>query len=51
MKKLKISLLLILSILELIALYGCASSMDPARSQLPWAKPASWEMSSPGMAF
>lgn len=51
MKKLKIILLLAISAFELIALHGCASSMDPSRSQLPWAKPAAWEMSSPGMAF
>lgn len=51
MKKLKIALLLIISALGLIALPGCRSCMDTSRSQLPWAKPAAWEMSSPGMAF
>lgn len=51
MKKLKLSLLLVLTTLGLLTLSGCGATMDPSQSQLPWGRPAPWESSSPGAAF
>lgn len=51
MNKIRISLLLVIAGLGLMTLSGCGSCMDPSQSQLPWARPAPWQSSSPGVAF
>ena len=52
MKRIRKQLILgLLSILGLLALTGCANILeeDPNEAQIPWATPANWEGTVPGM--
>lgn len=50
MKKKTLALWILLGVLAL-ALGGCSGWQHPDESQLPWARPAAWENSTPGMGI